>query len=190
MVPAWVIEQQWKALDPPAEIRALGDQRSASNLLAATRALTVLEAKRYRPQTFPQRVTWCNIFAADACGILKAPLPHLFDPDGSGPLPEKEMRANDIAETLSKNGFPGWQLTGTVASSLAVSNAAAVGLVSVGVWRNPAGGPGHIVVVVPAPVNRTGVFVTGAGGRCVEECPIADAFGSKVQEVKFYTYHK
>lgn len=182
MTPAWIVEDQWRPLSPPAEIRQLGDlPRSPERLLAATRALHVLTAKRYRPT--PTQ-TWCNIFLADICGILRAPLPHWFDlGDGQS---RRELKANDIVNGLRRRRFPGWSMVGTMASQLAVRNLAAVGLPVVAVWKNPGAGSGHVVIVVPTPEGKRGVYVTGAGRHCVQECPIAEAFGRYLDQVEFY----
>jgi len=178
MVPAWIVPEQYRELSPPAEVMLLADQRSAENLLAACRSLKVTEAKRYAPTT----VTWCNIYAADACQILKAPLPHVFDlGDGKGP---REMRANDIFNGLAKGAFPNWAAVGTIASKQAIMNLAKVGIPQVAVWFNPKG-PGHIVHVVPTPEGKTGIYVTGAGRVCVNECPIEKVF-PRLDEVRFY----
>lgn len=181
MVPIWVDANQGRVLNPPAEVMKIGDSRSAEALQAAADALHVTEAKRYAPAG----VTFCNIFAADWCQILKAPLPHVFDlSDGKG---ARELRANDIFDGLKGQKFPGWSVTGSVASSLAVRNLAAVGIPQVAVWKNPINGhPGHIVGVIKSRDDR--VWVVGAGAHCSNGCPIEDQFGPYLKDVLFAAY--
>lgn len=182
--PAWVVDEQWRELKPPAEVLRLGEApRAPEKLLAATRALQVKIAKRYQPVT----VTWCNIYLADVMQILRAPLPHWYDlQDGKG---RREMRANDIVDGARARKFPGWESLGVLASGqLAASNHAALGLPTFAAWKNPSGGPGHVTPVVPTPAGEHGVYVSGAGRQCVEECPIAQAFGKYTPEVEFFGF--
>jgi hypothetical protein len=179
MIPLWIVPEQYRELNPPAEVRVLATVRSAANLLAASRSLFVTSAPRYAP--LPDGRTWCNVFASDLAAILQAPLPHRFDlGDGQG---TRELRANDMADGLRRNVFPGWSrvLVGDAA------NRAALGLPTVAIWRNPRpAGAGHVVFVVPTPPGRTGIYVTGAGRACVDQCPIAQAFGGLVPQVEVY----
>jgi hypothetical protein len=183
MTPVWVIDQQWKDLDPPAWVLAYGDApRSPEKLLDATRSLQVKTSKRYAPTG----VTFCNIYLSDVMQILKAPVPHWYDlSDGRG---RREMRANDIVDGMRAGKFPGWSSLGVLASGqLAASNHAAVGLPAFAAWKNPKG-PGHVTPVVPTPPGKTGVYVSGAGRQCVEECPLAQAYGPHTPEVEFFGY--
>jgi hypothetical protein len=70
---------------------------------------------------------------------------------------------------------------------LAAANYAAVGLPAFAGWKNPHG-PGHVAVVVPTPAGKTGVYVSGAGRQCVEECPLANAFGPHTPEAEFFGF--
>lgn len=177
MIPAWVVPQQWRELEPPAEVRRLGDVRSAENLIAATLALHVKEAPRYTPTP---AATWCNVFLRDVLAILKAPIPMRFDfGDGRGVV---ETRANDIATGLKNGVWPGWLPVSEASAAFGASQ----GLPTVAVWRNPTGRAGHVVIVVPTPAGKSGVYVTGAGRQCLESCPIAQAFGPYVRQVEFY----
>jgi len=186
MVPIWITPNQGVALNPPAEVLKLGDQRSAENLIAAALALHVDEAKRYQPAG----VTYCNIFAADWCQILKAPLPHVLN--------GKEMRANDIYDDLMSPApkYVGWTQTGSIASALAVKNLATVGIPQVAIWKNPKfGRPGHIVAVIPKPASRldrpglSGIWCAAAGSHCSSGCPIEDQFGDLLKDTKFFAFN-
>lgn len=177
-VPAWVNHRQWVPLKPPPEVMALGKTRSASNLLAASQALHVLEAERYKATA----VTWCNIYFADVLDILAAPCPHMFDPDGNGPLPSEELRANRIVELLRAKKIPGFY--SVEGNELTIANRCAVGLVTVAVAFNPKG-PGHVMLVVPAH-GAKGVHVTGAGRNNLEQAPIAKGFGSLLKSVEYF----
>jgi hypothetical protein len=203
--PLWIDPVQWRDLKPPAEVLKLGElPRAPEKILAATRALCVLTALRYQPVVDPKgRIvsTWCNINTSDAMSILRAPLPHWYDlADGRG---RREMQANDYWDGLRAMKFPGWSKLGTMASEKAVIEWVAQGHPAVAVWKNttprtdgagrilvmngrPVLKPGHINPVVPTPAGRGGVHVTGAGGKCVQECPIQFSFGHHTPEVEFY----
>lgn len=178
MTPLWIVPEQWVELNPPAEVRKLGEVRSPENLVAAAAALLVRSAKRYQPTT---SLTWCNIFVSDLAAILRAPLPHRFDlGDGKG---KREMRANDMALGLRARAFSGW---GPV-SEFEAQVLAQLGMPVVAAWRN-ARGPGHIVFVVPRREgDASGTYVTGAGRACVEHCPIQKVF-PRLEQVEFYGY--
>jgi hypothetical protein len=205
VTPLWLDVMAWHELHPPAEILLLGElPRAPEKLLGATRALCVMTAERYRPTV---NGTLCNIFASDAFQILRAPLPHIADPaDGFG---RRELNVNDTFAGLHAGQFPGWSLTGTIASASAVIALAAEGRPQFAIWRNPkplldqvTGKPlldgfgrprnhsGHISVVVPTPAGATGIYVTSAGARCVQECPIAQSFGPYVHDLEIWTYSK
>jgi len=175
--------------------------RAPEKLLLASRSLRVTDAKRYRPLP---AATWCNIYLADVCDILQAPIPHLFDPDGAGPIPEMELRANHIVDGLRAKRFNGWFKIGTMASISAAITLANEGHPVVATWANPNpvkdakgkqkrdrnGLPvfhaGHVVLLVPTPEGKRGAFATGAGRRCVEQCPIAEAFGLVLSQVELW----
>lgn len=200
--PPWILDQPWLALTPPAEVLVLGElPRAPEKILAATRALHVTTARRYQPDI--KGGTKCNVALSDGCQILNAPLPHVFDiGDGQG---KRELRANDIVDGLRALAFPGWSKLGTTASESAVVANAGMGKPTIATWRNwqlqrVAQGavvtvngrktyrPGHVVFVVPTPAGQSGIYVTGAGAHCIEECPIAMAFGPYLSEVEFWSH--
>jgi hypothetical protein len=47
-----------------------------------------------------------------------------------------------------------------------------------------------VTPVVPTPAGKTGVYVSGAGRYCVEECPLAQAYGSHTPEVEFFGFNQ
>lgn len=177
MVPAWISPQQWQALNPPAEVLQLGEMpRAPDVLLQATRVLKVKEARRYSPVRAQNGslITWCNIYLSDVLAILAAPIPHLWE--------DHELRANDIVDDLRAGALPGWNVS---LGALGAAAAAGQGLPTIAVWKNPKG-PGHVMIVVPTPEGKDGVYVTGAGATCAEECPLAASFGPHASEVEFY----
>lgn len=204
-VPPWVLSDAWRPLNPPAEIRKLGEPpRSPEKLLAITRALCVTIALRYQPDASG---TKCNILTSDVLDIMRAPIRHWYDPDGDGPAPAHETTANEIVDNLHALKYPGWSKVGTVASSKAVVELASMGKPTIATWKNTtprkdsAGRvltqsgkvlyrPGHVVIVVPTPKGKTGVYVTGAGAHCIEECPIEFAFGQYLPEVEFFSHYE
>lgn len=179
--PAWIVEDMAALLSPPAEVRAFGNERSAANTLAATRALFVMQAKRYQPSSVG---TKCNLFLSDVAQILSCPLPHRFD-IGKG---LQWMSANNMVEALRRGLYPNW--SHVEIGKLGVLNPverAALGLPTVAVWPNPdPESSGHVVWVVPTPAGKVGIYVTGAGRNCVQECPIESAFGKLTPKVIFY----
>jgi hypothetical protein len=101
--------------------------------------------------------------------------------------------------------FPGWSKLGTIASAAAVVEWVAQGRPAVATWKNTTPRvdsvgrvltvngrvqyrSGHINPVVPTPAGHGGVYVTGAGAHCVQECPIQFSFGSYVNAVEFWGY--
>lgn len=185
-IPAWIVPEQWRELKPPPEVLDLSKgPRSAEKLLEISEALCVTRAARYRPEG---RKTWCNIYLADVCALLRAPLPHVFDlRDGKG---ERELRANDIAWGLEQKRFPKWQAIGTVASTGSICALAEEGRPVVAVWHSGDSDlPGHVVLCVPALPGRGGIYVTGAGRNAIERQPISWAFsGATLPKVQFYTH--
>lgn len=178
-VPAWINPKQWVPLKPPPDVLAYGKVRSRYNLLMATNALCVRDAERYRASA----VTWCNIYFADALQILGTPIPHMFDPDGDGPLPAEELRANRIVELLRAGKVPGYRRVDS--NPLILANRAACGLPTVPVAFNKKG-PGHVMLIVPTPEGKSGVYVTGAGRSNLQQEPIAKGFGSLLPHVEFF----
>jgi hypothetical protein len=195
--PAWIDPDYSRELKPPAEILLLGEApRAPEKILAVTRALCVLTALRYQPDA---NGTKCNINTSDAMQILRAPLPHRFDL-GHGP---QWVSANDTVDGLRALKFAGWSKLGTLASARAVIEWVGSGRPTVATWKNTSpkkdatGRPitiggvvqlrsGHINPVVPTPKGKIGVYVTGAGSHCVQECPIEFSFGQYVREVEFW----
>ena len=204
--PAWINSDQRYTLNPPAEVRKLGDlPRSADNLVQLADALHFPDADRYKPGT-GGGATWCNLATIDFCSIARAPIPRT--------LKGAYLRANDLADLLAAGQIDGWTQTGTIASAAAVRTLADEGRPQIAVWKNthPAlgadGGPlhdsagnvvlqaGHIMPVIAAPKGAklppsySGVFVSGAGAICVHRVPIERCFGSHTSEVKFYAYRQ
>ena len=194
--PIWILDEQWRELKPPAEVLVLGElPRAPEKILGVTRALCVTHAPRYQPDASG---TKCNINTSDVIQILQAPLPHWYDfGDGRG---RRELTANDTIDALRAGKFPGWS---KIADADAVIAWVALGKPAVVTWRNmtpkrnSAGGvltlngviqyrSGHINPVVPTPIGRGGVHVTGAGATCVEEVPLAFSFGQYVRDVEFW----
>jgi hypothetical protein len=204
--PPWIADAQWMQLNPPAEVLALGEMpRAPEKLLAVPKALNLLTAKRYAPIVLNGVIqsTYCNIFVSDATTVLRAPLPHKFDLGDKRGL--RELNANEMVDGLRAGKFDGWSVVGTMASASAVISLAGSGWPCVAVWKNPqpkkdsAGRvitvngvvqyhSGHVVLVVPPPAGKRGVYVSGAGARCVDQCLITDSFGIYTPQVEFYSH--
>lgn len=171
MVPAWIVPQQWLALNPPAS--AILTVRSPENLLAATQALHVTEAARYRPANGN---TFCNIFAADATQLLGCAIAHR---DAQG----NERTINQTILDLRAGKYAGW----TRVNANDAANRAQLGLPTVAVWLNLKG-HGHVTVLVPRPAGGIvgHIYVTGAGASCREQCTIEQQFGPFTPMVEFF----
>lgn len=196
--PPWIYGDAWRDLAPPAIVMKLGElPRSPDKLLSAARALFVTTARRYQTDASG---TKCNIYLADVLNILAAPIPHRFNlGDGRGLI---ELRANDIVDGLRASKFQGWYRVRSVPAWVEASH----GLPTVAVWKNdlpifnadgkpahdewgrPRHHAGHVVLVVPTPPTKAGIYVTGAGARCIDQCPIAEAFGPYLPAVEFYSH--
>lgn len=172
MVPIWITPSQVYDLNPPAEVRALGDlPRTPEKLLSAAASLHVTQASRYAPSPV---ATWCNRFLADVLKILRAPI-------------ESGITANAIVAKLRAGAWPGWFKVVPVpgVSVLAyVAHRAAAGAVTIVTYENPnPAGHGHVALVVPPPPNSAtiynpaGVWVTAAGRVCRDQCPLRAQFG-------------
>jgi hypothetical protein len=209
VIPPWVHSDLARELDPPAEVRALADHRSPEATLLITRALLGLGMPspktlliggvipdamlppRYRPADVG---TKCNFFTTDVAQLHRAPLPHRWRTEQIGAL--QWMSANDMTLALRRGLYPGWShIEPARLGQLDVVERAAAGLPTVAAWFNAGHDvvngiakprPGHIVWVVQTPPGKTGIYVTGAGRHCVDQCPIAQAFGEHVKEVEFY----
>lgn len=215
MIPPWIIDDMARELDPPAYVMKLSEVRSAENTLLITRTLlgTYREQQdgtkvflniwfrravpddvipaRYQPHDTGTR---CNLFTSDAGQIHRAPLPHRWRITEGGKL--QWMSANDMTLALRTSLYPGWsRIEPAKLGQLDIAERAELGLPTVATWFNngvklvngtatPLSG--HIVWVVPTPPGKTGIYVTGAGRTCVDQCPIAQAFGAHVREVEFY----
>lgn len=189
MIPPWIVDDMALELDPPAIIRRLADLApDPVRTLFITRGLQVTKAARYQPH---DNGTRCNLFVSDVAQLHGTPLPHRWFTDiGSA---KQWMSANDMNVALKRNLYPGWsRVEPSKLGEADIVERAAAGLPTVASWFNHAKRPdgsnasGHIVWVVPTPPGRTGIYVTGAGRTCVDQCPIAQAFGSHVGEVEFY----
>lgn len=185
MTPAWVVDQQWIPLNPPAEVLKLGElPRAPDVLLKATRAVHVLEAKRYQPTP---KSTFCNIVVSDIAQIIGAPLPHVLD-DGSA-AGAHEMTANMMTLALRAGLYPRWKTLGVLALGQEAAAAyAAAGKAAIAIWKNPTGASGHVMWVVPPPPGHSGVYVTGAGRSCHDQCTLAQGFGPYVPQVEFFGF--
>lgn len=200
--PAWIPDDLALEVTPPAHVMKLSEVRSAENTLELARTLLGhvpgrrvrgivpddLIPRRYRPDS---NGTKCNVLASDLAQLHNAPLPHRWRTTPGGKL--QWMSANDMITALRADLYPGWSLVSP--AKLSTQNPverAAMGLPTIAVWFNAkrrADGslePGHVVWVVATPPGKTGLYVTGAGRTCVDQCPIAQAFGSHVNEVEFY----
>lgn len=206
MIPPWVVDDLARELNPPAHVLKLGQVRSAENTLAITRALlgndghsyafrgVAVPDSRIPPRYRPADVgTKCNFFVSDVAQIHRAPLPHRWRITPDGKL--QWMSANDMATALRGGLYPGWsRIEPAEQPRLARNSRLVQGLPTVATWFNPAkradGSPasGHIVWVVATPPGKQGIYVTGAGRTCVDQCPISQAFGSHVDEVEFWSH--
>lgn len=180
--PAWITAEQWAPLKPPANVLALGATRSSTNLLAAVAALHVTTAQRYAPDLTH---TWCNVYASDLLGILRAPLPRI--------VAGRELTINEVIGGLRGRDFvfrdwtrlagAGWASDAKTLARL--FDLADAGMPTIATYQNPTG-HGHIAVLVPGHDRAHGIFVSCAGRICLERGPIAQAFGAVLPQLEFW----
>jgi hypothetical protein len=104
------------------------------------------DAPRYQPR---DRMTFCNIFMSDVTLALGCEIPHMHN--------GVELTVNRTVRELRAGAFPGWTRVSTPFT----------GGVTLVTWFNPSGGPGHVAVVVGAPlpvrpIQDVGVAQAGA----------------------------
>lgn len=208
LVPSWIVADPARRLIFPLGVRTLGKlPRSSTKLQAALEALFVTVAERYRPN---QLGTWCNLFVSDFLGLYcDEAIPHFFDPgDGKG---KRYITANDMFDLLSSGRLSEFFGVGSVSSASAVNALVAEGRCVVAVWKNEqpkkdsqgraliVNGhvqlkPGHVAICArrakDARESKFGIYVTGAGGKCVQGAALEDSFGGHAADVRFYAFKR
>jgi hypothetical protein len=147
----------------------------------------VEEHPRYRPREVPddvsgvrRQVTFCNVFVWDVTRALACEVPHWWPTGGT----LRELSANRVVDWLGQHGLRhGWEKSdsGRAALAAAKGEPALVG------WRNPAGGHGHIAVVMPPRPGEAEVMVAQAGAKCSERLPMSLAFG-RLEPLHWWTH--
>lgn len=88
-------------------------------------------------------------------------------------VPLKKQLANAMYDDM-KEGKEGWLPCLTVVSA---QEEADKGQLTIGIWKNPSGEHGHVVIVRPSLEGQLGVRVAQAGGHNSDSCTLAQAFG-------------
>lgn len=113
--------------------------------------------------------TFCNVFIRLVLAILGLVIPPLL--------------ANDLLKWFAGPGADeGWARCTKGEAALR----AELGFPTVGVWRNPSGTHGHVVLVVPA-IGGTGIHTAQAGARNWSNAPIEGA-GLLADAYTFFTH--
>ena len=161
-VPSWILDDPARyPLMPP--LRGWPRTRNPELLTAVVAQFQVETAERYRLRDVTGdgvSESWCNLFAADVCDALGAPIPH-------------RMLANQLHDwLLGPDGDAlGWKPCTLIAAQAFVS----AGCPVLASWRNIDGRPGHIAVLVPSP--KPGLHCAQAG-RSNHSCrPLVWGFG-------------
>jgi hypothetical protein len=141
-----------------------GTNRSSSLYTRVIQQFAVTTNSRY---INPSK-TLCNIFAWDVTSAMGAELPHWVYSDGSPAAPlasgASELNVNATVNWLETYGTKyGWKST-TDASAQSYANS---GRPAIAIWKNPAGGFGHIAIVRPTSTtfdSKVGPIIAQAGG--------------------------
>jgi hypothetical protein len=211
IVPSWIVADPARRLIFPLGVRLLGKlPRSSTKLQSALEALFVTQATRYAPNHLGLDETWCNLFVSDFLDLYcDEAIPHFFDPgDGKG---KRYITANDMFDLLSRGHLSEFFEVGSVASASAVNALVAEGRCVVAVWKNEqpkkdsqgraliVNGhvqlkPGHVAICArrakDARESKFGIYVTGAGGKCVQGQPLEASFGAAAADVRFYAFKR
>lgn len=152
----------------------------------------VEEEPRYQPRA---GLTFCNIFLWDVTTALGVEVPHWVDKDGNPADPFSKGARETLAGELLQTWFPtvgrkrGWLPVGADPAKARPSAQALAdkGFPVVAGWINPRG-HSHVAVVRP---NRFGSQasvprIAQAGGRCFNDGPLKDGFGSRPVEFWFH----
>ena len=175
-------------------------ERSAVAYRAVINALDIGQ-RRYAVDTAGPYAgqTHCNLFVWDATSAMGAEIPHnVMGPEqatverpAGAPVPFgtrgfRELNANALL------GPGGWlELHGprygwTECSEQEAKDAAQRGEPTIVGWFNLEGGPGHIAMVMPPPMDAVGVFVAQAGKTCFTFGPLSAGFGKRA--VRYWTH--
>lgn len=138
-------------------------KRSSELYLAAIAALDVEHAPKYRRRALNEGgplVTWCNLYASDACHALGVVLPYILANAQVGWLSSFAARDD------------GWESC----DEARAGDSAQLGFPTVACWRNPdPESHGHIAMVVPA--LGPGLHIAQAGLANFSSGPLAHGFG-------------
>lgn len=161
MTPDWLPSNIARPVLPP--LRSWPRTRSAEALIAVVGQFQVETAERYRLRDVTgdgKSESWCNVFAADVCDAMGAPIPN-------------RMLANQLCDWLGANhaAESGWRPTDMRGAVAMV----AAGCPVLACWRNVDGAPGHIAVGVPS--ADAGLHVAQAGRQNFSCRPVTAGFG-------------
>ena len=155
--------------------------RCPEHLCEVVAQFHVATAPRYAPR---DGNTYCNIFAWDFTCAMGCEVPHWVDSEGNPTKPGngRELTINATLDWLrSDAGLErGWRECGAVEAEAQASNGHPV----LAVLREVP--HGHVAVVMPSRPNHPGLYVSQAGGRCLEDEPLANGFGSKGPVLFFF----
>src|SRR5579859_3675824 len=129
-----------------SDVTSCPNCRSADQLVKVLAEFDVVHNPRYAQRGGS---TYCSTFAWDATRALGAEIPHWWV--------GHELNANALFDWLETPGsLFGWE----PCDASGASDFAGQGKPAVAVWKNPAGGSGHIAMIVPTPDGATGPFIT------------------------------
>lgn len=159
--------------EPEFSITSMQGERTAEKYDAVVDQFAVEQAERYAPRDLTgdgRNETFCNVFAADVCSAMGAPLPRL--------------RANQMVSWLAGPGSDaGWAEVNSASARLF----AAYGHPTLVAWQNPdPQQPGHIAVVRPSTLTSEPLRIAQAGARNFARGTLAAGFGSR--PVRFFVH--
>ncbi|MEA5058858.1 MAG: hypothetical protein VB049_02300 [Candidatus Pelethousia sp.] len=177
-----------------AELMSAAGNRNAALYRSVIDQFNVENNPRYAVNQKGTGDTYCNIFLWDVTSAMGAEIPHYTDKDTGAPTTSGagnvvSMNANRTCDWLNTRGTQyGWhEVTAEQAQALANH-----GYPAVAVWKNQAGGHGHVQVVSPSEDGAydpdRGVAIAQAGRLLRNYTYIRNIYSSRMKEVQYFAH--
>lgn len=173
----------------PSDVTSDPTNRNPTLITGIVKMLGPATNTRYLPVG---GATFCKTFAEDYCLAMNATFPHWINPDGSPADPGKgaEININMGVDWLDQHGGDyGWEeITGDdILGQIQVATNA--GCPVMAVWKNTAGGHGHVMIPLPSPTpvqDLAHLPCAQAGLHNFENGTLANGFGPLIPHVRFF----
>lgn len=186
-------EERWKPIVyGPNDVTSDPTTRDPNKIQQIIGALGLTTNARYLPKG---GATYCKTAAEDYCLGMNATFPHWTNADGSPAAPGKgtEININMGVDWLDQHGADyGWEEITTDDGDLLpqILTAVGAGLPVLAVWKNPQGGHGHVMEVIPsfavAIPDLAHLWCAQAGLHNFSTGTLANGFGPLIPHVRFF----